>query len=449
MHPLVTRTVIIFLIITTTGYRAIPLESDDTDNSKNTELNRDKLEQNVTVIESATTAQMTSAVPLLLSTTQETSTERFIEIKIIETSSSSSTSIKKEVAIRSTKTPRTTKPTRTRTTKTTKVPKTKKTTTTTEATSDSETVESKTSNSDLPVSRKDLLRLIKNEMETYEKKSGGSPISNKNITMISERILQYLIENGTSVGIFLKENKDGSLNYIKTNETINNKIYGAGSESKFPPIFEFIVQRMQAYFSNYIYEDLSRPASTESTELKPTLREETDDDDDDAEDSESSTLSNQEVMEQLEDEISEYLDSDVVKNVTQIQLPSLIKSAYERFQSWFAPSKPSAKEEPIQESDESQEESTEATDDKTKKKPTKKPSLIKSAYEAIETIFSVFEDLDASDEEEKTDPIASNDKEGKESQDDLEESEAIKETMGENVYEFLKLAYTLYDEDES
>lgn len=39
------------------------------------------------------------------------------------------------------------------------------------------------------------------------------------------------------------------------------RIWGEGSESKFPPIFEFIVQRIQAYFSVYKYDDLSRPST--------------------------------------------------------------------------------------------------------------------------------------------------------------------------------------------
>lgn len=38
------------------------------------------------------------------------------------------------------------------------------------------------------------------------------------------------------------------------------KIWGEGSESKFPPIFEFFVQRIQKYFSVYKYDDLSRPS---------------------------------------------------------------------------------------------------------------------------------------------------------------------------------------------
>lgn len=40
------------------------------------------------------------------------------------------------------------------------------------------------------------------------------------------------------------------------------RIYGAGTESKFPPFLEFFVQRIQKYFSVYKYEDLSRPGLT-------------------------------------------------------------------------------------------------------------------------------------------------------------------------------------------
>lgn len=39
------------------------------------------------------------------------------------------------------------------------------------------------------------------------------------------------------------------------------KIYGDGTESKFPLFIEYFVQRLQNYFSTYVYEDLSRPAS--------------------------------------------------------------------------------------------------------------------------------------------------------------------------------------------
>lgn len=39
------------------------------------------------------------------------------------------------------------------------------------------------------------------------------------------------------------------------------KIYGDGTESKFPLFVEYFVQRIQNYFSTYVHEDMSRPAS--------------------------------------------------------------------------------------------------------------------------------------------------------------------------------------------
>lgn len=41
------------------------------------------------------------------------------------------------------------------------------------------------------------------------------------------------------------------------------KIYGDGTESKFPLLIEYFVQRIQNYFSTYVHEDMSRPASWE------------------------------------------------------------------------------------------------------------------------------------------------------------------------------------------
>lgn len=40
------------------------------------------------------------------------------------------------------------------------------------------------------------------------------------------------------------------------------KIYGDGTESKFPPFIETVIQRVQSYFSTYVHEDLSRPGIT-------------------------------------------------------------------------------------------------------------------------------------------------------------------------------------------
>lgn len=45
------------------------------------------------------------------------------------------------------------------------------------------------------------------------------------------------------------------------------KIYGEGTESKFPPFLEHFVQRIQHYFSVYKYEDLSRPAFSSGTDM--------------------------------------------------------------------------------------------------------------------------------------------------------------------------------------
>lgn len=425
---------IFFLLFTITGYYAVPLDENRDEiknNSNNSSSESAYAEKPVILEENKINELSTSTTNAPISSIS--STEKFVEIKILETSNTSSSSIKKEPT-------RTTKaPTRTRTTRTTKVPRTRKTTTVKPGINDAGT------NLKQPLTRQDWLKLIENEMATYEKKSGNSPISNKNLTIISERILKYLVENGTQVGISLREQKDGTIKFMKANVTLGDKIYGEGTESKFPPILEFVVQRIQAYFSVYAHEDHSRPITTqkidEASNMDATLREDTDDGDG----SESSTLSNEEVIDQLEDELNEFIGSDMVKNVTQIKLPSLIKTAYEKIQSWFVPSKPTAKEEPGQDSEEASSTENGAVD----QKPTKKPSLIKGAYDAIEAILSVFDDIDVSDEEEKVETPETTDPELKESQDDLEETEAIKETVGENLYDFLKLAYTLYDADES
>lgn len=52
------------------------------------------------------------------------------------------------------------------------------------------------------------------------------------------------------------------------NSTLDTlKIYGEGTEAKFPPFLEHFVQRIQHYFSVYKYEDLSRPAFSSSTDM--------------------------------------------------------------------------------------------------------------------------------------------------------------------------------------
>lgn len=47
------------------------------------------------------------------------------------------------------------------------------------------------------------------------------------------------------------------------------KVWGAGSESKFPPVLEYLVQRVQSYFSVYKYEDESRPGLDWVTKPEP------------------------------------------------------------------------------------------------------------------------------------------------------------------------------------
>ncbi|XP_063698176.1 uncharacterized protein LOC134829109 [Culicoides brevitarsis] len=421
---------ITFLLFAITGYYAVPLE-EEIKNATAATLTEDATTTKKPVIE------VSSSSPISDSTTAAPSTtEKIVEI-VLETSSTSSTSVKSEIPTsRTTKAPKTTQKTR----KTTQKPSSFK----------------------QPNTRQEWLKLIQDEMAAYDKKSGSSTITNKNLTIISERILKYLVENGTSIGISLREQKDGTIKYTKSNST-SDKIYGDGTESKFPPVLEFVVQRIQSYFSVYAMEDTSRPSAAElqaereknSSDLPATLREEPDDDDDDDddEDEESSTLTNDQVIDQLQDELSEFIGSEAVKNVTDIKLPSLIKTAYEKFSSWFAPTisaKPAAKEEPVAES--SSEEDTNTTSTTSNKKPTKKPSLMSGAYDALEAILSVFDDIDVSDEDEKSEtsekPSTEDGPQLKESQDDLEETE-IKETVGENLYDFLKLAYTLYEDDES
>lgn len=118
------------------------------------------------------------------------------------------------------------------------------------------------------------------------------PISgnNKNVAKpisFAERLISNLAANNVAVNfsqsasptIHLPFNPDGTQYSLdeRTNSIQKNfrsiisdrpqliiingptRIYGAGTESKFPPFLEFFVQRIQKYFSVYKYEDLSRP----------------------------------------------------------------------------------------------------------------------------------------------------------------------------------------------
>lgn len=57
----------------------------------------------------------------------------------------------------------------------------------------------------------------------------------------------------------------GKLSYQFNGTELINKIFNRPQESisKFPPIIEFFVQKIQSQFSNYVYEDLSRPPTWE------------------------------------------------------------------------------------------------------------------------------------------------------------------------------------------
>lgn len=98
------------------------------------------------------------------------------------------------------------------------------------------------------------------------------------------RVLTYLMLNqGNWLPLTYSYKQLGNLNVVEIvpgvsekvgvpTETMNHfrpmiiytsnglKVWGAGSEAKFPPILEYIVQRIQSYYSVYKYEDLSRPS---------------------------------------------------------------------------------------------------------------------------------------------------------------------------------------------
>lgn len=68
--------------------------------------------------------------------------------------------------------------------------------------------------------------------------------------------------------VMIKSGETSSMQSPSSNSTLETwKIYGEGTESKFPPFLEHFVQRIQHYFSVYKYEDLSRPAFSSSTDM--------------------------------------------------------------------------------------------------------------------------------------------------------------------------------------
>ena len=100
---------------------------------------------------------------------------------------------------------------------------------------------------------------------------------------LSSTILSSIIENNRIINFTLSENApmtetflfsplDSTFNKTQRIYPFGNringtlvltnppKIYGAGTESKFPPFLENLVSRIQHYFSVYKYEDQSRPS---------------------------------------------------------------------------------------------------------------------------------------------------------------------------------------------
>lgn len=118
-------------------------------------------------------------------------------------------------------------------------------------------------------------------------KNGQSPPKDTNILPTNSpiSIIPYVAETESeavknsddsikSNYVFLNKEADSKLNLFKpnVNSPVILKIWGAGTESKFPPLIEILVQRIQSMFSTYIYEDLSRPAIVKdpvSTTVKP------------------------------------------------------------------------------------------------------------------------------------------------------------------------------------
>lgn len=71
-----------------------------------------------------------------------------------------------------------------------------------------------------------------------------------------------------SARIILKDGKsnDDKIQFGKDYILIPVKRLGLLKDtvSRFPPVLEFLLQMVQRYFSNYVYEDLSRPPAWDS-----------------------------------------------------------------------------------------------------------------------------------------------------------------------------------------
>lgn len=70
-------------------------------------------------------------------------------------------------------------------------------------------------------------------------------------------IIFIVIVSNTARSVFDRSSKSDTPNVILPSEDVKQV-------SKFPPVIEHFVQLIQKYFSNYVYEDLSRPPTWDS-----------------------------------------------------------------------------------------------------------------------------------------------------------------------------------------
>lgn len=81
------------------------------------------------------------------------------------------------------------------------------------------------------------------------------------IQLISGRIIFI---NGKSTNNKIQFGKNVIMIPVKNLDSLKDTI------ARFPPILELIVQRIQNYFSNYVYQDMSRPGSAPNVGMEDT-----------------------------------------------------------------------------------------------------------------------------------------------------------------------------------
>jgi hypothetical protein len=99
---------------------------------------------------------------------------------------------------------------------------------------------------------------------------------NEKFTSFSEKLLSNLVKTNAAVAYSQTGeisdkanffNLTGPLYSVKVNAadfTSPLKVWGDGTESKFPPFLEHLLQRVQFYYSIFKYDDLSRGTTTSS-----------------------------------------------------------------------------------------------------------------------------------------------------------------------------------------